>query len=366
MSAQNINNFVKGKRILIAPLDWGLGHSTRIIPIIRQLIAMGSVPIIATDEFSRTLLEKEFPTLTFLKLKGYNIEYSKKGSWLMIKLLAQAPKVFIQLFSENNWVKKAVIAHGIDGIISDNRPTFYHQKIPSIYITHQLQVASPVRFIKDIARTIHYKFINKFKECWVPDFNGKNNIAGSLSHPDQLPAIPVKYIGALSRFTSDNKVPGENIVAILSGPEPQRSILEALLTKILRQNQEPAILIIGRPGKESIKSKEGNLTVYYHLETDQLEEMLTSAKIIIARAGYSTIMDLLYLHKNAILIPTPGQSEQEYLAKYLDKREDFVFVRQNEADLINALKAFQESTPSAIKPIIPCFETTVFDFVNRL
>lgn len=365
MGSENINNSAK-KRILIAPLDWGLGHTTRIIPIIRLLIEIGVVPIIAGDKNTRTLLEKEFPRLTYVYLKGYNIQYGKYGSGLMLKLLAQGPKVVMQLLAENIWVKKAVKTYDIDGIISDNRPSFYHQKIPSVYITHQLQVFSPIRFIRNMARKMHYKFINKFMECWVPDFAGANNLAGSLSHPEELPQIPVKYMGPISRFTADHKEPGGNIVAILSGPEPQRSMLEDMLTKILKQHQQLAILIIGKPGKESLKSKEGNLTVYNHLETETLEQVLKSAKLIIARAGYSTIMDLLYLQKSAILIPTPGQSEQEYLAEHLGKRREFVFVKQNEADITRAIKTFQKTDPKIMSSVIPSFETTVINFINGL
>jgi uncharacterized protein (TIGR00661 family) len=363
---KKINNTYNSKRILIAPLDWGLGHTTRLIPIIRFLIATGSVPIIASNIAAKTLLQKEFPSLNYIDLPGYDIAYSKKGNWLVFKLLAQAPRVWRQFFLEHQWLKKAVIVHKIDGIISDNRPSFYHKKIPSVYITHQLQIFSTSKIVQNFARKMHYQFINKYQACWVPDFEGVDNLAGDLSHPEQLPKTDVKYIGPLSRFSSNSTKAKENLVALISGPEPQRSMLEAILIAVLKRFDQPAILVIGNPGKEKLKFKDGKLTVYNHLDATELEEHLQSARIIIARAGYSTVMDLLYLQKNAILIPTPGQSEQEYLAEYLGSKSNFVFVKQEESEIMQALNNFEERTVSHNYPAHPCFEETVSDFVNSL
>lgn len=366
MSDKNINNTNQPKRILIAPLDWGLGHTTRLIPIIRYLNSIGCITIIACDATAKSLLEKEFPTLTYVPLQGYNIEYSKSGTWLILKLLRQLPRVLKQIFMENEWVKKAVIDYKIDAIISDNRPSFFHKDIPSVYITHQVQIFSKVAFIRNYVNLSHIKFINKYKECWVPDFEGITSIAGYLSHPKPLPKTPLKYIGPLSRFSPSTKVPGEKIVALISGPEPQRTILENLLTKKLKKWDKPAVLIVGQPNEKQIKSIEGNLTVFNYLETKELEQQLQDAKLIIARAGYSTIMDLLYLQKNAILIPTPGQSEQEYLAEYIGNEGNFIFVDQNEEEINKAILSMDEKIFKPKEVVTASFQKTVAEFVNSL
>ncbi len=366
MSDTNINKTNQSKRILIAPLDWGLGHTTRLIPIIRFLNSIGCTTIIACDETAKTLLVKEFPTLTYIPLKGYNIQYSNNGKWLIFKLLQQLPRVLRQIFMENEWVKSAVVEHKIDAIISDNRPSFFHKDIPSVYITHQVQIFLKVAIIRNYVNHSHLKFINKYRECWVPDFEGINSIAGYLSHPKPLPKTPLKYIGPLSRFSPSANVPGENIVALISGPEPQRSILENLLTTILKRLDKPAVLIVGQPKEKQVKSIEGNLTIYNHLETKELEQQLQDAKLIIARAGYSTIMDLLYLQKYAILIPTPGQSEQEYLAEYIGNDGNFIFVDQNEQEIDKAILSMEEKTFMTKEVVTASFQNTVEAFVNAL
>ena len=363
---KKINNSYSNKRILIAPLDWGLGHATRIIPIIRFLITIGSTPIIASNLAAKTLLQKEFPDLEYIDLPGYDITYSKNGKWLVFKLLTQATRVWRQLFSENKWLKKAVIDHKIDGIISDNRPSFFHENIPSVYITHQLQIFSTSKIVTGFARAIHYQFINKYQACWVPDFAGKDNLAGSLSHPATLPKTPVQYIGPLSRFTSASTVTGTDILAMISGPEPQRSMLETILISILKKINQPAVLVVGNPSAEKLKCEEGNLKVYNHLDAKELEQQLQSAKIIVARAGYSTMMDLLYLQKNAILIPTPGQTEQEYLANYLVSKGNFIFVNQDESEIMQALKNHEQRIAVHAYPTHPCFEKIVSEFVKSL
>lgn len=366
MSDKNINNTNISKRILIAPLDWGLGHTTRLIPIIRFLHSIGCTTIIASDETAKSLLEKEFPNLNYIPLQGYNIKYSKNGKWLILKLLAQLPRVLKQIFMENEWVKKAVIEHKIDAIISDNRPSFFHKNIPSVYITHQVQIFSKVALIRNYVNHSHIKFINKYKECWVPDFEGEKSIAGYLSHPKPLPNTPLKYIGPLSRFSHSVNVQGEKIVALISGPEPQRSILESLLTRLLKNLDKPAVLIVGLPNETKVKSKDGNLTVFNHLEAKELEQQLQEAKFIIARAGYSTIMDLLYLQKNAILIPTPGQSEQEYLAGYIGNEGNFIFVDQNEREINKAILGIEEKANKTKEIVSASFQNTVQAFVHSL
>ncbi len=365
MKDENINNTHSGKRILISPLDWGLGHATRLIPIIRYLKSIGCVPVIAADGETRQLLNQEFPELAFVQLPGFNVTLTKQGKWLVLKLLSQLPTVLIKLRREYLWTRTAVHQYKIDGIISDNRPTFYHKNIPSVYITHQLQIYSPHLFLRKIGRIMHQYFINKFSQCWVPDVEGKDNFAGLLSHPSSLPKTPVSYLGPLSRFTAAPKN-GGGIVAILSGPEPQRSLLQELLIEILQRNNSPATIVVGRPGKAEGNEENGQLTIINHLSATALEQLLSKASLIVARAGYSTIMDLICLQKQAILIPTPGQSEQEYLSSHLQYRDQFVFVQQEKAKIESAIAAFKPKVFSAFPISNSNLSETIHAFVRSL
>jgi UDP-N-acetylglucosamine transferase subunit ALG13 len=170
--------------------------------------------------------------------------------------------------------------------------------------------------------------LNKFDECWIPD-NDEHRLSGDLSkaHLD----IPIKFIGPLSRFRKSKTQEKEiSVLAVLSGPEPQRSILQELLIPIMSE-VEDSVLVCGRMDADS-NSSSGLLSVFGHLLSKELETMFNSAELVICRSGYSSIMDLFVLDKRAILIPTPGQPEQEYLAKHLKSESNFLFLPQSEVN----------------------------------
>jgi len=193
------------KRVLVAPLDWGLGHATRCIPIIYELLEQGCSVIIAASGPTEILLKKEFPELIFLPLKGYAVRYSKKKSWLPLTIFFQIPSIITSICYEHCWLKKIVKEKDIDLVISDNRFGLYHATIPSVYITHQLLIKTGDRFTENIAQQIHFHFIKKFTQCWVPDAEENNNLAGELSHPKKHPDN-IKYIGPLSRFEKKKRL----------------------------------------------------------------------------------------------------------------------------------------------------------------
>ena len=218
------------KRILIAPLNWGLGHATRCIPIINALLEFNFEPVIASDGKALEFLKKEFPELEFIELPSYNISYSKKGSHLKLKLLKDAPKILKAIKTEHNIVQDLIVKNNIYGIISDNRFGVYSKKVPSVYITHQLNVLSGNTTF--ISTKLHQKTIKKFDECWVPDFKKNYSLSGVLGHSEN-PLIPTKYIGALSRFSKMSLQTKYDLMVLLSGPEPQRGLLEQKLFKEL-------------------------------------------------------------------------------------------------------------------------------------
>jgi len=215
-------------RVLIAPLDWGLGHATRCIPIIQSFQALNIEVVIAAEGACANLLSKEFPNTRLIPLRGYRVQYAKSAMGLMGKLLLQVPKILSSIRSEHRWLEKIITEEKIDLVISDNRYGLYSKNIPSVFITHQLLIKAPFRFLEQIIQKINYRYINRFSICWVPDAaSNEINLAGVLSHPSKLPEIPVSYLGIVSRIkATELKENKYNYCFLLSGPEPQRTILE--------------------------------------------------------------------------------------------------------------------------------------------
>jgi len=308
------------KNILVAPLNWGLGHATRCIPIIRELLENGFTPIIASDGVALVLLKKEFPQLNTLELPSYQIEYAKKGENFKWKLIKNSPKTINAILSEKQLVKKWVKEYDLVGIISDNRLGVHSKKVPSVFITHQLTVLSGKTTW--ISSKLHQFFIRKFDECWVPDIERAPNLTGKLGHLKNS-NLNIKYIGVLSRLEKKEVEIKYNIMILLSGPEPQRTILEEKLIDEIKEIKEKVVFVKGKVTKEQVKVQKGNVTFYNFMQSEELEKTFNESEMVLCRSGYTTVMDLCKLQKKAFFIPTPGQFEQEYLAKKY-KREGLV------------------------------------------
>lgn len=333
---------IKQKRVLVSPLDWGLGHASRLIPIIRQLLKNGCDVQIAATGYSLNLLRTEFPSLKWTEITSYNIHYSAANSQLL-SLLIQIPKIITVIFKEHFWLKNYIDKNNIDVIISDNRFGLWSKKIYSVYITHQLMVKMPkgLRFFEYPAHLVHKRIILKYDCCWIPDNETSDNLSGDLSHKYKLPRN-AHFIGWLSRFSNASRQVNEpqdsfQIVCIVSGPEPQRAIFENMLYKQLADLPRKSLIIGGKPltGKKyKLKAFCANHPVVVrHLPDDQMQLVIEHAEIVICRAGYSGIMDLVTIGKKAVLVPTPGQTEQEYLASYLKERKLFYSVPQDKLDV---------------------------------
>ena len=331
--------------MLVAPLDWGLGHATRCIPIITAFEAQGFVVLIAAEKDGATLLAKEFPHIKILPLQGYRVSYSKNKKFFLVKMLSQFSKIYTAVTNEYKWLDEIIKIHKIDMVVSDNRYGLYNKNCYNIFITHQLFIKTGNSFTEWLAEKINYRYINKFNECWVPDVEGKESLAGQLSHPSLLPKIPAKYIGLLSRFTT--LVMNENIdlLVMLSGPEPQRTILEEILLEQLKAIKLKTILLRGLPAeKNNIFSENKLVEIINHLPANDLNKLICSSNIIVARSGYSTVMDLAALQKKSILIPTPGQTEQEYLAKYLAEKNYCITVDQEKFNLEKEIEKLNKTS----------------------
>ncbi|MFV0573610.1 MAG: glycosyltransferase [Xanthomarina gelatinilytica] len=305
------------KRILVAPLNWGLGHATRCIPIIEALIQQQFTPVLASDGYALELLRKEFPGLDSFELPSYHIRYAKNKHLFKLKLLQRAPKLLNAIKAEKKIVKQLIETENIHGIVSDNRLGVYYKLVPCVFITHQLQVLSGTTTW--ISTKLHLKAMKQFNECWVPDYQGTPNLSGKLGHMDTN-QIPIKYIGPISRFVKKECPIKYEVMVLLSGPEPQRTLLEKKLLNMFKLFSGSVLFIKGVVEKHQKKEQINNMTVYNFMTSDLLETALNQSQLIISRSGYTTIMDLTKLGKQAFFIPTPGQFEQEYLAERLDRQ----------------------------------------------
>lgn len=359
----------------MAPLDWGLGHATRCIPVIKELLNQRCVVIIAASGSRRALLAAEFPSLIFEEIPDYGIKYGKNRALTIFRLIFSLPKILIRVKQEKAWLRQFCSRESPDLVISDNRYGLYDPRVPSVFITHQLLIRTPFGVMADrLVQLLNYPAIRHFSRCWVPDEQDDGaSLAGGLSHPLKKPAIPLRYIGWLSRFGAADMAPVSlpadaetsgpermplptpvDLLVLLSGPEPQRTLLEKTLLEQVAGLGIHVTLVRGLPGRGKFDLPGGsggtlglpvlpsNIEVFDHLPALLLERQMKSARLILARAGYSTIMDLMRLGKKAILIPTPGQTEQEYLGSYLAGRGWAYCMEQNGFSLADALSKVRE------------------------
>ncbi len=399
------------KKVLICPLDWGLGHASRCVPIIYELLNQKFKVIIAADNLPLEFLKKEFQDVEFVKFPSfYKISYSKKVPF-SIKLFFQIPKIILGIYKENIFLKKIINKLNIDIVISDNRFGLFNKNIFTIFITHQILIKMPfyLKFLEFPIYFLNKYIIEKYNLLWIPDNEKSPFFSGDLSHKNKLPKN-AKFIGILSRFSINKKNADifkkkffiknadifkkkffvkkshifkkfffskksryfqkkfffqknadifkkkfsvkniqffekifferskfKKILIILSGIEPQRTLLENILVENFKHSADKIRLIRGKPNEKKF-FKKNNILFFSHLKSDKMKKMIKSSHLIICRSGYSSVMDLLILKKKAILIPTPGQTEQEYLSDFLKSKKLFYSVSQNNFNFEKDLK----------------------------
>lgn len=344
--------------VLISPLDWGMGHTTRCIPIIKALTNLSCSVLVACNSAQQEIISKEFPDIPIVPLKGYNISYRKGKLGTLIKIIRQIPKILTSIKEERYFLEDFMAVNEVDVIISDNRYGLFHPKAYSVIITHQLGLRSGIgKWADRQAQRQLYRFISLFDLCLVPDQKEPNSLAGELSNPAVLPIKPVKYIGPLTRFSKKSdrtQKPGgelKKVLVILSGPEPQRTILEE---KILKQAQklEYDFTIVRGVGSEQSSNENSSeiskikndsaIKILDYADSLELEKLIDENDLVICRSGYSSVMDLLVKGKKTIMIPTPGQGEQEYLAKRLAEKGYIIAGRQKNLNLGKLLQQAQQ------------------------
>ena len=315
-------------KILVAPLNWGLGHATRCIPLIRQWLEEGHEVVLGGDGDSLLLLRKTFPRLRYVELAPLQLRYSR-GKRQVGAMLVALPKLILWAIKDHYFLRSVLHTEPFDRVVSDNRFGLYAPQAECIYMTHQLHIffPQPWRGLEPLAERLHARVYAHFNKVWVPDYAEQpKSLAGELSHPRRL-SSKMTYIGPLSRFqpTSDSTNEPYATVAVLSGLEPQRTLLEQALVARYQKSEKQVLIVQGLIGRPATRIKRGNITIVPYLNDTQLAACLTQAEHIIARSGYSTVMDLhaLGVLPKAELIPTPGQPEQEYLAQWLKIRKEF-------------------------------------------
>ncbi len=353
----------ESKKILISALDWGLGHASRCIPIISFLEKEGHQIVLASSKKAGILWQKEFPHLPYYELPSYQIMYAKhrRTDW---KIAWQAPKILQKIKAEHQQLLDLASKEKFDVIISDNRFGMYHPSIPSVFISHQLQLQLGFfELFAPFINRLQSKFIHRFSECWVPDFEGENNLSGKLSNPAAI-RIPVKFIGPLSRtFIPSERVFFEFPIGfILSGPEPQRTIFEEKIVAELHASAVKAIIVRGTNETSNINYPE-NCKVVHFANHQELENILQKVDVVVSRSGYSSVMDAFLWQKKWAFCPTPNQPEQEYLAQRMAQKWGIYVFSAHQFSvkdiLINAKKLEIEKQNST-------FEDTISHFLNTL
>ncbi len=340
-------------KILVAPLDWGLGHATRTIPIVRKFLAQGAEVDLAVSGKMSALFRGEFPDLAQVEIPGYGIRYPNRGFEMPFWLFANYRRIADVIRREHEIAERLARERGYDTLFSDNRFGFYAKGARNIYMTHQLRIAFPGPFsaLENLGVAWHRRRMQRFDEIWVPDYAEFPGLAGKLSHvryPESF-SKKVKYIGPQSRFAKDGsggpvaERPERefDLLAILSGPEPMRTSFETAVLKAFAKIPGKHAVIRGLPGESELPLAPPGVTLFNHLETDAFAKAVKNAKTIVSRPGYSTVMDMEKLGAKCILVPTPGQTEQVYLGEVLQESGLARLLHQNDISAKNLCEAIE-------------------------
>lgn len=315
-------------KVLVAPLDWGLGHATRCAPVVQEFLNRGCEVELAVVKSNALILREMFPKVRQRLAPSYNIVYPKHGYNMGFWLLKNSAHLKAVMHAEHHYAEEMVRRHHYDILVSDNRFAFRSKKAYSVYMTHQRRIAFPhaFRMFESVGEMWHASVMARFDEIWVPDLPEAPGYAGSLSHIAMSPR-PLQFVGPLSRFmlpandtSHENVMPQKNeekdlgVVAVISGVEPARTQFEARLRFVLAQTPGHHVMILGKPTLGQKSWKEGNITFYSHLPSVEFAQVVRRAEWVVSRGGYTTVMDMAVLGAKCIFVPTPGQYEQVILA----------------------------------------------------
>lgn len=322
---------VKNKTIFVAALDWGLGHATRCVPVIRALIQNNNKIILGVTPLTKTIFEEEFPELQKVNLPAYNIRYSEVLP-LWMKLILDWNRISKIINEEKKLLEEIISKYKINLVVSDSRFGLYSNKTYNVFITHQLFLKAPI--LSSVAQKVNKKYILNFDEVWVPDFEDvSNSLSSALSHGNHFHKN-VKYIGPQSRLKKNNSIEIKyDYLFLISGPEPQNTIFKNLLVEKSKQYSDLKFALISN---SDLKNDVKHITSFISPDAKVLSDIICSCQTIICRSGYSTLMDLHFLkQEKVILVPTQGQTEQEYLAELWKSNFNANVMIQNKVELMN-------------------------------
>ena len=359
-------------KILVAPLDWGLGHATRCVPIVKEFLRQGAEVELAVVKSNAGFFREVFPELRQRVAPGYNVVYPKYGFNMALWLLKNSAHLNAVMRYEKRYAEEMVERHGYDVLFSDNRFAFFSKKAYSVYMTHQRRIAFPpaVAALESVGVRWHRSRMRNFDEVWVPDVESAPGYAGALSHLPPLrgaeKAPKIKFVGPLSRFDEvagslktssldagelpagslklDSLNAGKyRVVAVISGVEPARTQFENCLRDILRNVPGNHLVILGKPQAPRRSWTEGNIEFVTHLPTGDFASAVRNADWVISRGGYSTVMDMAYLGAKCVFVPTPGQYEQVVLARDLATAGYAISIPANRLSVESLLDAFNKN-----------------------
>jgi len=319
-------------RVLVSPLNWGLGHATRDIPIISSLLAHGHEVTIAACGNALRVLRNEFPDLPFIEFPDYPVWYSGNRFFLP-KFVASFPLILRALGEERKKLRAILEKEKFDLIVSDNRLGVYSDTVPSVFISHQLHYHLPLMLwpLELASLPVNGYLHEKFDRVIVPDNPpGNGSLAGKLSLPGTDATRERAYFAGILTSMHRRELPEDlDVLALISGPEPQRTRLEELLVPLVRDLGGESVVLLGSPEGSRYADTSANCTVIPYASTEEKEILMNRARFIICRSGYTSVMEIAELgKKQALFIPTPGQTEQEYLSGYYEQKRWFHSVSQ--------------------------------------
>lgn len=350
--------------ILFGVQDWGLGHATRDLILLRALVSAGHRITIVSNGRALQMLRQELKgRCNFIPLKDLPKPLSRKALWFHIKMSLALPLVFHTYRRERQLVQRLRRTRNIDRIVSDTRYGLCCTEIPSFHLLHSLRQIVPgrPRSLERMVESGQRHLLRKGLRIIIPD-QLHNGLAGDLCHRVDCDwGDRLAYIGILSSLTPTPSETDIDVFISISGAEPQRSIFERLVLAQMGDLNGRVVVALGRPEAATMVSRNGRITIYGYLNRAKQQEMMNRARLVVSRSGYTTLMELAELGKKALLIPTVGQSEQEYLAEYHEGRGHLHAVRQSEVRL--AHDAAEALTYSGLPPMQPT-RTSVARFLR--
>lgn len=333
-------------KIIYGVCSWGLGHATRSLPVIRKLVDEDNEVTIISSGRSLDLLKKELgDNIEYIDIPDYPMLLSENARQFMAKSVIYWPMFIRRMHSGLNQLTRMLKTRKCDLIISDARYDIYSKKIPSYFISHQIRIMNPLRIkmLESGSEIFNLFFFKRFVAVIVPDYK-EDDLSGDLSHNlRRLDEDKIYYVGVLSDFKKKNTKKDIDYLISISGPEPQRTLLEKKLISQIDQLRGNIVVTLGKTEKKD-KFNNKNITTYSFLTKEKREDLLNRAKLVVSRSGYSTILDLAVIGTKALMTPTPGQIEQEYLAEYHNKKGTFYSVNQKYISLKRDVEIAKKTT----------------------